>query len=35
VVADDDPSRLLGMLRRREVIAFYNDKIREVQQSRG
>ncbi|MEN8246563.1 MAG: chloride channel protein [Thermodesulfobacteriota bacterium] len=34
VVADDDHGLLLGMLNRREVIAFYNDKIREMKQKK-
>ena len=32
VVKDDDHGVLIGMLNRREVIAFYNDKIREMKQ---
>ena len=34
VVADDDPGKLIGMLNRREVIAFYNDRIQEMKQKR-
>ncbi len=34
VVADDDHGVLIGMLNRREVIAFYNDKIREMKQKK-
>jgi CIC family chloride channel protein len=30
VVAEDDPGELLGMLRRREVIAFYNQKVEQA-----
>ena len=30
VVEDDDHGILLGMLRRREVISFYNDKVQEM-----
>ncbi|MBW1835397.1 MAG: chloride channel protein [Deltaproteobacteria bacterium] len=30
VVEDDDPGSLIGMLNRREVIAFYNQKIQEM-----
>ena len=35
VVADDDPTRFLGMLSRREVIAFYNERLSEVQDKRS
>ena len=34
VVADDNPAKLIGMLNRREVIAFYNDRIQEMKQKR-
>jgi CIC family chloride channel protein len=34
VVADDDHTRLLGMLNRREVIAFYNEKVKEIKEKR-
>lgn len=34
VVRSDDPGRLLGMLRRREVIDFYNNKIRQMKENR-
>ncbi|MCF8104106.1 MAG: chloride channel protein [Desulfohalobiaceae bacterium] len=34
VVAEDDPGRLLGMLRRREVIGFYNHKVEELNRQR-
>ena len=30
VVADDDPGELIGMLNRREVIAFYNDRVQKM-----
>jgi CIC family chloride channel protein len=30
VVADDDPSNLIGMLGRREVISFYNEKVQNL-----
>ncbi len=30
VVADDNPKKILGMLNRREVIAFYNEKVAEM-----
>jgi CIC family chloride channel protein len=30
VTADDDPTRLLGMLRRREVISFYNEQVEQM-----
>jgi len=33
VVEDDQNKRFLGMLRRKEVIAFYNDKVREMAES--
>ena len=33
VVEADDPRQLIGMLRRREVIAFYNEKIQTLKQS--
>lgn len=32
VVSEDDPTEFLGMLRRREVIAFYNEKIQEMKE---
>lgn len=35
VVEVDAPDRLLGMLRRKEVIAFYNEKIEEMSQNTG
>ncbi|MFW5989648.1 MAG: chloride channel protein, partial [Desulfosudaceae bacterium] len=35
VVEVDAPDRLLGMLRRKEVIAFYNEKIEEMSQNAG
>ncbi|MFZ2041151.1 MAG: CBS domain-containing protein, partial [Desulfobacterales bacterium] len=35
VVSKDDPARLMGMLNRREVIAFYNQKIQEKKSSRS
>jgi hypothetical protein len=35
VVTDDDHGVLMGMLNRREVIAFYNDKIREMKQKKN
>jgi chloride channel protein, CIC family len=31
VVSDDDPNQLIGMLSRRDVIAFYNAKIQEME----
>jgi CIC family chloride channel protein len=34
VVADDNPGQLIGMLYRREVIAFYNESIRAMKQNR-
>jgi CIC family chloride channel protein len=30
VVADDDPGKLIGMLGRREVISFYNQKVQNL-----
>ncbi|MEA3344016.1 MAG: CBS domain-containing protein, partial [archaeon] len=30
VVQDDDPGILIGMLRRREVISFYNDQVQKM-----
>lgn len=33
VVAEDDPGQLLGMIRRKEVIAFYNEKLREMKKN--
>jgi len=33
VVADDDPYELLGMLNRREVIAYYNERVQKVKDS--
>jgi CIC family chloride channel protein len=30
VVCDDDPQKLIGMLNRREVIAFYNQRVQEM-----
>jgi CIC family chloride channel protein len=33
VVADDDPGKLIGMLGRREVISFYNQKIQDLKAS--
>ncbi|MGD9186072.1 MAG: CBS domain-containing protein, partial [Desulfobacterales bacterium] len=33
VVADDDHSNLIGMLGRREVIAFYNQQIQGIKRS--
>ncbi len=33
VVADDDPHELLGMLNRREVIAYYNERVQKVKDS--
>ncbi len=33
VVEKDNPKKLLGMLRRREVIAFYNHKVQEISNS--
>jgi CIC family chloride channel protein len=33
VVADDDHSKLIGMLGRREVIAFYNQQIQGIKRS--
>jgi CIC family chloride channel protein len=35
VVADDDPVKLIGMLNRREVIAFYNERIQEMKQQQS
>jgi CIC family chloride channel protein len=35
VVADDDPGKLIGMLNRREVIAFYNERIQEMKQRKS
>jgi len=35
VVADDDPGKFLGMLSRREVIAFYNQKLAEIKRQRS
>ncbi len=35
VVADDDPRRFLGMLSRREVIAFYNRRLSQIRQERS
>ena len=35
VVADDDPGKLIGMLNRREVIAFYNERIQEMKQKKS
>jgi len=35
VVTDADHGILMGMLNRREVIAFYNDKIREMKQKKS
>jgi CIC family chloride channel protein len=35
VVADDDPAELIGMLYRREVIAFYNDRIQAIKQEQA
>ena len=35
VVKDDDPGYLLGMLNRREVISFYNQRIAEMKQQAG
>ena len=35
VVADDDPGQLIGMLYRREVIAFYNDSIQAIKQEQA
>jgi len=35
VVKEDDPGHLLGMLNRREVIAFYNRRIAETKQQAG
>jgi CIC family chloride channel protein len=32
VIRNDDPSRLIGMLRRKEVIGFYNQKVEEIEQ---
>ena len=32
VVAADDPTKLLGMLRRRDVIAYYNEKLHDFQE---
>ena len=31
VMYEDDPNRLLGMLRRKEVIGFYNQKVEEIE----
>jgi CIC family chloride channel protein len=35
VVMEDDPSRLIGMLNRREVISFYNQKVAEMKAARA
>jgi len=35
VVAEDDPTRLTGMLNRREVIAFYNQKVAEMKAAKA
>lgn len=35
VVSKDDPGHLMGMLNRREVIAFYNQKVQEKKSSRS
>lgn len=35
VVADDDPGKLIGMLNRREVIAYYNERIQEMKQQKS
>lgn len=35
VVQTDDPNRLIGMLNRREVIAFYNQKVAELKSSQA
>jgi CIC family chloride channel protein len=35
VVDATDPSKLLGMLRRREVIGFYNQKVDELNLNRA
>lgn len=35
VVSKDDPAHLMGMLNRREVIAFYNQKVQEKKSSRS
>jgi CIC family chloride channel protein len=35
VVAEDDPSQLIGMLNRREVIAFYNQKVAEMKAAKS
>jgi len=34
VVQEDNPNRLLGMLRRKEVIAFYNQRVSEIGRTR-
>jgi CIC family chloride channel protein len=33
VVDEDNPQHLLGMLRRKEVIGFYNEKVKEMRQN--
>ncbi len=33
VVADDDPGELIGMLNRREVIAYYNDRVQKMKRA--
>jgi CIC family chloride channel protein len=33
VVSEDDPGQLLGMLRRRDVIACYNQKLSDAQKA--
>jgi CIC family chloride channel protein len=35
VVADEDSSKLIGMLNRREVIAFYNEQIQKMKQNQS
>lgn len=35
VVEEDDPQQLVGMLRRKEVIGFYNEKVQELSKSKS
>jgi len=35
VVQEDDHTYLIGMLNRREVISFYNDRVREIKEKKG